>query len=201
MVLGVRGSQYRKFTNKRLADRWIAERLGRKRAHPTDSVPSKIQRTESGAQGTTVIYTDGSALGNGQRGARAGFGVWFGHDDPRNVSEPLAGERQTNQRAEVMAGIRALEIVRDDASVRAVIIKTDSRYLVDSATSWMPGWRRANFKHVLNADLMQRLDQLMCAVQPRVLLCFEHVRAHVGEAGNEAADTLARAGARRRVVQ
>ena len=30
-----------------------------------------------------IIYTDGSALNNGKAGARAGVGVFFGHNDPR----------------------------------------------------------------------------------------------------------------------
>lgn len=29
------------------------------------------------------IYTDGSALSNGQSGAKAGVGVWFGDQDTR----------------------------------------------------------------------------------------------------------------------
>jgi hypothetical protein len=30
------------------------------------------------ASETTVVYTDGAALGNGRRGARAGYGVYWG---------------------------------------------------------------------------------------------------------------------------
>lgn len=51
----------------------------------------------------TVVWTDGSCLGNqfknGRR--RAGVGAFFGDNDPRNVSMKLPGELQTNQRAEV----------------------------------------------------------------------------------------------------
>lgn len=36
-----------------------------------------------------IIYTDGSSLGNGKVGARAGVGVYFGKDDPRWVFFPL----------------------------------------------------------------------------------------------------------------
>lgn len=50
---------------------------------------------------TLVIYTDGSARGNGKLGSQAGLGVFFGVNDPRNLSERLQGE-QTNQRAEIM---------------------------------------------------------------------------------------------------
>ena len=30
-----------------------------------------------------VVHTDGACPQNGQRGARAGIGVWYGSDDPR----------------------------------------------------------------------------------------------------------------------
>jgi ribonuclease HI len=53
-----------------------------------------------------VIYTDGSSLSNGKVGSQAGVGVFFGVDDPRNVSERLNSEPQTNQRAELMVGSR-----------------------------------------------------------------------------------------------
>lgn len=52
-----------------------------------------------------VVWTDGACQGNGRDGAVAGVGVWFGEDDPRNISEKLEG-KQTNQRAELMAAIR-----------------------------------------------------------------------------------------------
>jgi ribonuclease HI len=34
-------------------------------------------------EGVLNIWTDGAAKGNGQTGAAAGIGIWFGHDDPR----------------------------------------------------------------------------------------------------------------------
>ncbi len=52
-----------------------------------------------------IVYADGSCFGNGKEGARAGIGVYFGDGDPRNVSEPLPGDKQTNQRAELMVNI------------------------------------------------------------------------------------------------
>lgn len=51
-------------------------------------------------QNVTVVYTDGSCKRNGKADSVAGIGVFFGEDDPRNVSERIAGN-QTNQRAEL----------------------------------------------------------------------------------------------------
>ncbi|KPP78804.1 hypothetical protein Z043_101666 [Scleropages formosus] len=49
-----------------------------------------------------VVYTDGCCSRNGNRGARAGIGVYWGPDHPLNVAERLQGI-QTNQRAELQA--------------------------------------------------------------------------------------------------
>jgi hypothetical protein len=35
--------------------------------------------------GWDVVYTDGSCTNNGGPGAKAGIGVWWGHNDPRSV--------------------------------------------------------------------------------------------------------------------
>ena len=34
-----------------------------------------------------VVYTDGACVNNGKPDARAGYGVYFGEGDKRNVSE------------------------------------------------------------------------------------------------------------------
>ncbi|KAF8295409.1 hypothetical protein DL93DRAFT_2194272, partial [Clavulina sp. PMI_390] len=36
--------------------------------------------------GTIPMYTDGSCANNGTRSARAGSGIWFGENNPRNLS-------------------------------------------------------------------------------------------------------------------
>ncbi|KAJ4289535.1 hypothetical protein N0V90_010864 [Kalmusia sp. IMI 367209] len=40
-------------------------------------------------EGTLEIYTDGASKGNGQLGAYAGFGIWFGPNDARDLIEPI----------------------------------------------------------------------------------------------------------------
>lgn len=36
-----------------------------------------------GSDNFTDVYTDGSCLGNGQSGARAGYGTYWGPDHPK----------------------------------------------------------------------------------------------------------------------
>ncbi|KAH7117749.1 ribonuclease H-like domain-containing protein [Dendryphion nanum] len=155
--------------------------------------------------GTLVIYTDGSALGNGTAGAVGGLGVWFGPNDPRNVSEPLHGEKQSNQRAELMACKRAMDIAPID---RTVEIRTDSNYSIQCLTKWFVGWEKGNKwlnsagKPVENRDIIEpTIARIREREQAGAKTIFVHVYGHTGHDGNEAADALAKNGAREASLQ
>ncbi|KAG0299354.1 hypothetical protein BGZ97_003766 [Linnemannia gamsii] len=144
---------------------------------------------------TLVIYTDGSARGNGKLGSQAGLGVFFGVNDPRNLSERLQGE-QTNQRAEIMAVYRALQVCGSDTI--PVEIRSDSQYTINIVTQWgqnwmKNGWKRSDGGAVLHRDIIEPL-LLMIQNRPGPIK-WTHVRAHIGTFGNEMADKLANAGA------
>jgi ribonuclease HI len=219
--------------------------------------------------GMLHIYTDGSSLSNGQAGARAGVGVYFGPQDPkyanppsnpssrtlkhkplryavsketqplytmdwaarkrelkeskpendgegeneeeeveekekltnwryRNVSEALKGSKQTNQRAELTAILRALDIAPRH---REVTIYTDSKYSIDCVTNWYKNWKRNGWvnskgKPVENKDLVM---DIRARIEDREQLSkttyFVWVKGHQNNAGNIAADRLAVEGA------
>ena len=145
-----------------------------------------------------TAYTDGSCLSNGRIGARAGVGVWFGRDHPDNISEKLEG-MQTNQRAEIQAAIRAIEIVYQKAPSRIeeLEILTDSNYVVKAMNEWILKWRVNNYHNVKNAILFRRLDNLRLTLHEEmgITTTFAHVSAHTGIEGNEGADQLANQGA------
>ncbi len=147
------------------------------------------------------IYTDGACVGNGKRDAKAGFGVFFGLDDPRNIGAPLpstiidAKNKPTNNRAEMYAVIHALETVSQH---QAVVINTDSKYVKDGITKWIGAWKERKWAttlgtSVLNVDLWKRLDAALCARTADTKWCY--VPGHSGHFGNEFADRLARSGA------
>ena len=167
--------------------------------------------------GPIRIHTDGSSLGNGKAGAFAGVGVYFGPSDKRqsfivlcidreitdfsrNVSEALAGPRQTNQRAELSAVLRALEIVPRN---RDIIIISDSKYAIDCVTTWFINWRRNGWKNtagkaVENKDIIENiLTKIEERNRLKVRTDFEWVKGHAGASGNEEADKLAVSGARK----
>jgi len=95
----------------------------------------------------------------------------------------------TNNRMELLAAIRGLEVLKERCSVRVV---TDSQYLKKGMTEWIQawidrGWRTAAKKPVLNKDLWERLLEL-CA--PHVVE-WEWIPGHAGHALNERCDRLA----------
>lgn len=144
-----------------------------------------------------VVYCDGACKRNGGTGPTAGIGVWWGHNDPRNLSERCPGD-QTNNRAELMAIVRVLETT--PPLKRKLLIKTDSRYSIGCVTSWIFKWmtngfRTADGQPVKNRALIKYLAALLHARRTTSqTIEFKHVQGHAGLEGNEAADQLANIG-------
>jgi len=55
-------------------------------------------------------------------------------------------------------------------------------------------WMKRDRREILNKDLWEKMDRLLAEVKCEVE--FRHVKGHSGNVGNEAADELARAGAK-----
>ena len=107
--------------------------------------------------------------------------------------EMHGGEPETtNNRMELMAAIAGLEALRQPCHVT---LTTDSRYVMDGVTQWMPnwkkrGWKTASKQPVKNVDLWQRLD---AATAPHEIQ-WRWVKGHSGHPENERADALANKG-------
>ena len=136
---------------------------------------------------TIDIFTDGACSGNPGPG---GWGAIL--RSGAHERELQGGEAATtNNRMEMMAAIAALEALKRPSKVR---LHTDSSYLKDGITKWLPqwkrrGWKTADKKPVKNVDLWQRLA---AALEPHQVE-FIWVRGHAGHPENERADALARA--------
>lgn len=132
-----------------------------------------------------VIFTDGGCRGNpgpGGWGALLRFGEHekeiYGYD-----------KETTNNRMELMAAIKSLEIL-NRASV--VSLTTDSNYVRQGITEWMDGWKKRGWKTaakkpVKNKDLWQMLDKAVARHDVK----WYWVKGHSGHEGNERADDLA----------
>ena len=160
-----------------------------------------------------VIFTDGSTLNNQNKGKRrGGVGVFFGYDDPRNISMPLRETKYfkvTNQVAELLACVKGLETLIGTEKVMAkqIIIYTDSMYIINSISSWAKNWEKNDWKKpdgkkIKNVNIMKKL-YYYCKNLGVVL---RHVKAHKNAPkdtdsteyklwyGNDQADKLAVAG-------
>lgn len=137
---------------------------------------------------TIIAAADGSALGNpGPNGW-----AWY-IDDERWAAD--GSPHGTNNQGELRA---VLELLRATADAdEKLLIHCDSRYVIDSVTKWMPGWKRRGWRKsdggpVLNRDLLEGIDE---ALRGRDVE-FSWVKGHAGHPLNEAADERANAAAK-----
>ena len=134
---------------------------------------------------SVVIYTDGACEPNPGAGGWAAVIV-----DQEQVRELSGGERDTtNNRMELTAAISALGSL--DAPT-VVDLYTDSRYLQQGITLWLPnwqarGWRRSDNQPVLNVDLWQTLSRLVKQHD----VSWHWLKGHSGHPQNERANRLA----------
>lgn len=137
------------------------------------------------------INTDGSCLRNPGPG---GWGVLLRYR--QHERELSGGEAQTtNNRMELMAAIMALESLTEPCQVT---LHTDSQYVRQGITEWMPGWIRKQWKTaggepVKNRDLWERLHTATLRHQ----VDWRWVKGHSGDPDNERVDVLARSAAER----
>ncbi|MEL7646324.1 MAG: ribonuclease HI [Anaerolineaceae bacterium] len=133
-----------------------------------------------------TVYCDGACSGNPGPG---GWGAVLLFD--QGAERVLKGgeKETTNNRMELTAALQALRALSVPS---AVTIVTDSSYLMNGATIWLPGWKKRNWKRkegaLANVDLWQALDSEMQRHQVR----WEWVRGHAGDHYNERADQEAR---------
>jgi ribonuclease HI len=139
------------------------------------------------------IFTDGSY--SSSHPTICGLGIHFPNGEFKDVSESFI-VRPTNQRAELMAILRAIQIVRETDATSVIEIHTDSQYAIGACTHWLPkwkrnGWKAATGKDICNQDILQPLSLLLTNVW------FHHVKAHTNNddymsVHNECADQLAK---------
>lgn len=136
---------------------------------------------------TIEIFTDGACSGN------PGAGGWGAILRCNGAEKELSGgaPETTNNRMELTAVIEALKALKRECDIT---LYTDSRYVMDGVTQWMPNWKRNNWKTtnkksaVKNLDLWLELDQLL----PAHKIKWVWVKGHNGHAENERVDKLAR---------
>jgi len=145
-----------------------------------------------------IVYTDGACIANGGPNAKAGIGIYFGPEDPRNVSEPIQG-KQSNNTAELSALSRAYSILSTEiTNGKKVAFFTDSIYGIWCLTTYGDKLEKEGWKKIIsNKELVKQIyEQFACKSNPNIKLV--HIKAHTGKQdihslGNEQADHLANA--------
>ncbi|KAM8953229.1 ribonuclease H1-like [Pelodytes ibericus] len=160
------------------------------------SLPSSADGSFKYMGDAVVVYTDGCCSRNGRLKARAGIGVYWGPNHPKNVAERLEG-RQTNQRAEIQAACKAVEQAKAQ-NITKLVLYTDSMFTINGITKWIHSWKGNNWKlstgqSVVNKEDFEKLDRLINGIN----ITWMHIPGHAGFDGNEAADKLAKEGARK----
>ena len=140
---------------------------------------------------------DGACRGNPGPG---GWGCLLRYSD--GTVEELGGfeAHTTNNRMELSACLALLKRLKELPKDPGFAIRTDSKYLIDGFSRWLPGWKRKGWRTasggaVLNRDLWEELD---AARLPDVAL--QHVKGHSGDPDNERCDQIAVAYSRKEAI-
>lgn len=134
-----------------------------------------------------ILFTDGACSGNPGPG---GWGFILRHV-PTGKEKISSGAEPdtTNNRMEMSAVIEGLKCLTRPVYVELV---SDSSYVGNGLSKWLPGWKRAGWKlkdgkPIKNLDLWQEMDQLMQIHRIK----YTYVKGHAGHPENEKCDQLA----------
>lgn len=123
-----------------------------------------------------------------------GLSVFFGKDDPRNVSESMIFKEVNHNTMEITAVLRALELTMDE---KDLTIFSDSRFVLTSLNQTYKkrqkkGWKKGNGTPYPHYELIAQCRSL---IDRRKSMGYKtsvaYVKAHNGIMGNTNADKLA----------
>ena len=132
-----------------------------------------------------TAYTDGACVNNGKLNARCGSGVYFGPDDPRNISFRPSGNLQSNQAGEIIAILKAATAIPKFFPIKII---SDSQYTINGLTKHLSSWEDKGWIGIKNVPLFKATaSYLKQCIAPTT---FQWTKGHAGNIGNEEADRL-----------
>ena len=135
---------------------------------------------------TIRVYTDGACRGNQKTN---NIGAWaFRLEQFDRALEGCNVELDTtNNKMELLAAIKALTKLNDNAKNCKIFVYSDSNYVVQGVMSWRKSWEAKAYKNVANLsywkELFEQVDRFRTII-------FVWVPGHSAVAGNERVDFL-----------
>ena len=127
------------------------------------------------------VYTDGSALANGQKNCCCGgIGVFFNEGDSRNIHKEIYRSGITNNQCELLAIYEAIIKIKNSEDLSKIHVEfcSDSEYSINVITKWAPQWKRNGWKKkggdIKNLGLIKHI---MTEISP-MRYNFKHIKAH-----------------------
>ena len=111
----------------------------------------------------------------------------------QDISSRLHVDKPTNNKAELTAIKKALELCEKKNIKEKIIVFTDSDYSIKAITLWYPNWiKSGDIEKKKNTDILSEIEPLY----NKMNIKFQHIRAHTGlqdehSIGNANADRLA----------
>jgi ribonuclease HI len=193
---------YKKFATEKEALNFMSQHEAQPKSKPVAITNFFVKEDPKENENTLIVFTDGSAINNGMKNCRSGYGLCF--PEHRELDHSAAIVKGTNNRAEYSALVKAIELADglDAERKKTLIVYTDSMLLINTITKWMGSWKRNDWKKsdgytVSNLDLVKRIDELLAVRK----VSLNHVKAHTGEDTwearyNDIVDKLAKVAAR-----
>lgn len=152
---------------------------------PASPVPSWPAASET----TLTMYTDGSSQGAFSPGGWA-FVVLEGEKRLHEAAGFL--KQASNNEAEMWAAIHGLRWIEKHVQpAPAVLVVSDSQYLVNGASEWAYGWKMKGWRNTSGKAANIPLWETILDIQSRLRVDWKHVRGHSGNKWNDRCDFMA----------
>ena len=137
----------------------------------------------------TIAFTNGACINNGQENACTGSGMWYGENDPCNLSVRVAYKDQSNQIGELVV---VLLTIKNHPPNEDLCIVSDLRYVINGITKHTKKWEERGWIDVQHKELFQCIIAWMRSRKGKMKMKW--VKGHNGTRGNEEANKLASEG-------